>query len=94
MNALGNCQTCGDRRPCRCSTDRGEEFIREWDQMILSVSDFATKWNLPKPEMIFAPIWFRHMNSVSHTRLAPVIIYGDVRVRFGKFEQVDAFRSV
>lgn len=69
-------------------------FAHEWNEIIGLVSLFASKRNMPKPEMIFHPKWLEYMNSLSDIRLAPVLIYMDVKIRFGYFEQRDVLKSI
>lgn len=70
----------------------GQEFIDDWNAMVVAVADFAAKYHMPKPQMVFHPTWLGYMNGIAETPLAPVIIYRDVKIRFGTFEQVDAVR--
>lgn len=68
------------------------QFVAEWDRMVGTISNFASRYNMPKPQVIFHPQWLSKMNALSSVRLAPVIVYMDVKIRFGMFEQVDALR--
>lgn len=68
------------------------DFVAEWDRMVATISNFASRYDLPKPQMVFHPAWLHHMNKISDARLGPTIIYMDVKIRFGMFEQVDALR--
>lgn len=68
------------------------QFVTEWNHMVGTVSNFASKYNMPKPQMVFHPEWLYRMRSVSHTPLMPVIIYMGIKIQFGTFEQVDALR--
>lgn len=73
---------------------RAERFVTDWNHMVYEVSTFATKYNLPKPDMIFHPKWLQAMNAHAQARLGSTIINMDVRIRFGSWENVDAFRIV
>jgi len=72
-----------------------ERFASDWFYMIYEVSTFATKYGLPKPEMVFHPAWLGLIKNTS--RAMPVngaLIHMNVRIRFGKFEQSDVLRHI
>lgn len=88
-------QTVPEHSPGFDTAEQSQDrFAAEWNNMVYEVSNFATKWDLPKPQMVFDPKWLHRMNSISNIRLAPVIVYMDVKIRFGYFEQADMFKSV
>ena len=70
----------------RIALDRPEEFIADWDRMIGTISDFADKYDLPKPEIVIHPDVQMTMNAVARERIAGTLIYRGVKARTGIFE--------
>lgn len=71
-----------------------DDLPDDWNRMIATIADFCAKHDLPKPDVIFAPQVFSRIQSTVKERLLPTLINRGVRVRFGKFEQSDVFRSL
>lgn len=72
---------------------RAEEFAKDWNENFARLSQMATKYDLPKPEIILSMPWFDFLNASMQERFAPVAIYMGVKIRFGSFEQADVFRT-
>jgi len=73
--------------------DRAEEFAKDWNENFARLSAMATKYDLPKPEIILGHEWFDFVNMSMRERFAPVAIYMGVKIRFGCFEQADVLRT-
>jgi hypothetical protein len=72
---------------------RAEEFANDWNENFARLSEMATKYNLPKPEIILPMDWLNFVNKTLQERIAPVAVYMGVKIRFGRFEQADVFRT-
>ena len=70
-----------------------KQFVDEWNRMIGYISVMTGRYGLPKPEMLFEPEWIDRMSQIAGMRIQPVLIYGGVKVRFGRMEQADVFRT-
>lgn len=68
---------------------RSEEFVADWNQAIGQISNFCAKWDLPKPDMLFHPLWQQNMSRVAGMRIGAPLIYAGVRVRFGSYVSMD-----
>lgn len=75
------------------SASRAHEFVDDWNRTIDAVSMFATKYDLPRPEMLFHPRWLDRMNESSTLRISGTLIYRGVKARFGGYEQRDVLIS-
>ena len=73
--------------------ERAEEFAKDWNENFARLSAMATKYDLPKPEIILGHEWFDFVNMSMRERFAPVAIYMGVKIRFGCFEQADVLRT-
>lgn len=71
-----------------------EEFAKDWNENFARLSAMATKYDLPKPEIILGHEWFDFVNMSMRERFAPVAIYMGVKIRFGCFEQADVLRTI
>lgn len=74
--------------------ERAEEFAKDWNDNFARLSQMATKYDLPKPEIILDFKWFDFLNMSMRERFAPVAIYMGVKIRFGCFEQADVLRTI
>lgn len=68
---------------------RGEEFVADWNQAIGQISNFCAKWDLPKPDILFHPLWQQNMSRVAGMHIGAPLIYAGVRVRFGSYVSMD-----
>jgi len=70
----------------------GEAFVADWNKAICELSNFCAAWNLPKPDMVFHPLWRVRMSTIAGQQIGSPLIYAGVRVRFGQFESCDVLR--
>lgn len=69
--------------------EQGERFVADWNATIAHLSCFCSRYDLPKPDMIFHPSWQRYMSTIAGVTIGSPIIYAGVRVRFGRLESRD-----
>lgn len=72
---------------------RNHEFVDDWNRMVGTVANFAAKYDLPAPEMLFHRRWLDKMNSAASSPIAGTLIHMNVRIRFGHYEQRDVLVS-
>lgn len=71
-------------------TDPGGAFVADWNQMIAVISNVCGQYDLPKPDMVFLPVWQARMSMIAQTKIGSPLIYAGVRCRFGRFASFDA----
>jgi hypothetical protein len=70
-------------------------FVDDYNRMIATISNFCSRYDVSKPDMIFHPQMLTKMKAHSgvHSMLGTLIFMG-VRVRFGTWEQRDVFKAI
>lgn len=74
--------------------EQAEDFAKDWNDNFARLSAMATKYDLPKPEIILRSEWLHFLDRSMNERFAPVAIFMGVKIRFGCFEQADVLRTV
>lgn len=71
-----------------------DEFVNDWNAAIATVSMYAEKYNMRKPDMVFHPDWLRKIRVMSHEHIAGTLVHMGVRVKFATWQQVDALKEI
>jgi hypothetical protein len=75
------------------SEQKRDEIVADWNAMVAAVAQFSDKYELPKGELIFPPVVLDNLRDACRERLLDTFIFMGVRIRFGRFQQMDVFRQ-
>jgi hypothetical protein len=88
----GICGAC-PAEPRKVSEQKRDEIVADWNAMVAAVAQFSDKYELPKGELIFPPVVLDNLRDACRERLLDTFIFMGVRIRFGRFQQMDVFRQ-